>query len=79
MHLYGKPDKSAKIFKTKTNHVKQANQNLKMATAKGIRTPWIMFKLVLSHASESIYLKRNESLFTIIIHYVVPSLNVICI
>jgi hypothetical protein len=27
------------------------NQNLKMATATGIRTPWIVFKLVPSHAS----------------------------
>jgi hypothetical protein len=32
--------------------VKQANYNIKMATAKGIRTPWTVFGLIPSHASE---------------------------
>jgi hypothetical protein len=39
LNTYGKNDISTNIFK-KTPHVKQANQNLKMATAKAIRTPW---------------------------------------
>jgi hypothetical protein len=52
---YGKHEISTKIFEK--IYVKQVNnQHLKMATAKGIRTPWTVLKPVPSHASEALNL-----------------------
>jgi hypothetical protein len=36
----------------KIKKVNSVNLNIKMATAKGIRTPWMLFKSIPSHATE---------------------------
>lgn len=39
---YGKHDISIKEIKNNVNNSKQCNQNIKMATAKVVRTPWMV-------------------------------------
>jgi hypothetical protein len=55
---------SLEAISKQRNYVKQANQNIKMATAKGIMTPWMVFKLVPLHASAALHLKKNDSLIS---------------
>jgi hypothetical protein len=49
--------------------VKQANYNIKMATAKGVRTPWMVIKSISSNASEPYNSRKNDSLFRNIVHH----------
>jgi hypothetical protein len=50
--------KSLELKTLAKTYDKQANQNIKMATAKSMRTPWLVYKLVPLHAFEALHRLR---------------------
>jgi hypothetical protein len=50
------------FYTVEKTYVKEVNQILKTARAKGISTPWMVLKLVPSHASEALHLRKNNCL-----------------